>query len=481
MIIKRMHMSECKMSPQNLKPTASRIIHLLDRCSTPQHLRQIQAQLIVSRLHVNTTVAHRFITVCHSLDLLHSNALPLYTSNLSRPHTFICNTFLKLFSHSTTPRNALSLYSYMHRNYILVNNYTFPFVLKALADLKLVKEGTLVHAQVIKLSFLGDIYVGNALMSLYAAVGEMGLCGQVFDEMPQIDVVSWTVMISGFREAGKLDDALIAFERMKGEGVMPNQVTVVNVLAVCADFGALDMGVWLHEFVKRSKWELDVILGTSLIDMYMKCGKIDEGLWVFGQMNEKNVFTWNTVIKGLALANNGKEAVTWFFRMEQEQGLKPDEVTLIAVLCACVHSGFVHMGRRIFSSLVDGKYGFSPDVRHYACMVDVLARSGCLEEAHRMIIEMPFESTVSIWGALLSGCRAQTNLELSEIAAWKLVELEPENSAYYVVLSNLYAVMERWSDVEKVRNLMKVRGPKKRVGSSSVEHEHNGVSVQWLA
>lgn len=355
-------------------------------------------------------------------------------------------------------------------------------MLKALADLKLVKEGTLVHAQLIKLSFLGDIYVGNALMNLYAAVGEMGLCGKVFDEMPQVDVVSWTVMISGFREAGKLDDALIAFEMMKNEGVMPNQVTVVNVLAACADFGALDMGVWLHELVKGSQWELDVILGTSLIDMYMKCGKIDEGLCVFGQMCEKNVLTWNTVIKGLALANNGKEAVTWFFRMEQE-GLKADKVTLIAVLCACVHSGFVHMGRRIFSSLVDGKYGFSPDVRHYACMVDVLARSGCLEEAHRMIIEMPFEPTVSIWGALLSGCRAQNDLELSEIAAWKLVELEPENRAYYVVLSNLYAVMERWSDVEKVRNLMKarVRGPKKCVGSSSVEHEHEGFGLQWLA
>ncbi|KZV39302.1 pentatricopeptide repeat-containing protein-like [Dorcoceras hygrometricum] len=468
------------MSPQNLKPTAARIIYLLDHCSTHSHLRQIQARLILSRLHINTAVAHRFITACHSLNLLDSNALPLYTTNLSRPHTFTCNTLLKLFSHSITPCNSLRLYSHMHTSGILVNNYTFPFVLKALAGLKLMKEGTVVHAQVIKFGILDDIYVGNSLMNLYAAVGEMGLCRKVFDEMPQIDVVSWTVMISGFREAGRLDDALITFERMKDESVMPNQVTVVNVLAACADFGALDMGVWLHELVNRCKWELDVILGTSLIDMYMKCGKINEGLCVFGQMSEKNVFTWNTVINGLALANYGKEAVTWFFRMEQE-GLKPDDVTLIAVLCACVHSGFVHMGRKIFSSLVDGKYGFPPDVRHYACMVDVLARSGCLEEAHRMITEMPFEPTVSIWGALLSGCKAQTNMELSEIAAWKLVELEPENTAYYVVLSNLYAVLERWSDVEKVRNLMKVRGPTKCVGSSSVEHENKGNDLQWLA
>ncbi|KAL0420008.1 UNVERIFIED_CONTAM: Pentatricopeptide repeat-containing protein [Sesamum radiatum] len=466
---------------KNLNTAAARILHLLTtRCETPSHLHQILAHLLIQNLRSDTTVAHRFITACHSLNLLSSAAFPLYINNHTTPHTFVCNTLLKAFSHSITPQKSPIIYSHMHRNSISVNNYSFPFVLKALADLKLMKEGTSLHAQVTKLGFMNDVYVGNSLLNLYAATGNMALCGNLFDEMPLRDVVSWTVVISGFNEAGRFDDALIALEKMRSEGVMPNQVTAVNALAACAGFGALDIGVWIHEHVKRSGWELDVILGTSLIDMYGKCGQIEEGLRIFEEMSEKNVFTWNAIVKGLALSKNGKEAVRWFFRMEEE-GVQPDEVTLITVLSACVHSGLVHMGRRIFSFLADGKYGFSPSVKHYGCMVDLLARSKCLDEALRLITDMPFRPTASIWGALLAGSRAQANSELSEIAAWKLVELEPQNSAYYVVLSNLYAEMGRWSDVEKVRKLMKERGLKKDMGSSAVELQNQECPLESVA
>ncbi|CAL5425174.1 unnamed protein product [Camellia sinensis] len=296
----------------------------------------------------------------------------------------------------------------------------------------------------------------------------MDLCRKVFDEMRQRDVVSWTVMITGCREAGKFDDALVAFEKMQYAGVVPNQVTMANALSVCSSFGAIDMGIWIHGFIKRRGWVLDVILGTSLIDMYGKCWRIEEGLAVFQSMKEKNVFTWNALIKGLALAKSGQEAVWWFSRMVQE-GVKPDEVTLIGVLCACSHSGLVQMGQQIFSTILDGIYGFSPAIKHYACLVDLFARSGYLEEAFKIIKEMPFEPTKPVWGAFLAGCRAHGNLELSEFAAWKLIELQPENSSYYVVLSNLYALMGRWGDVEKVRMLMRERGLKKNLGSSSIE------------
>ena len=221
---------------------------------------------------------------------------------------------------------------------------------------------------------------------------------------------------------------------------------------------------------RRKGWDLDVILGTSLIDMYGKCGRIGQGLAVFRSMKKKNAFTWNAVIQGLALAKSGEEAVWWFNRMEQE-GFKADEVTLVAVLFACSHSGLVDIGRQIFSSIVNGKYQFSPTVKHYACMVDIFARSGHLEEAFKCVKEMPYDPTKVIWGSLLAAGRAHGNLDLSEFAAWKLVELESGNSAYYVVLSNLYAEMGRWSDVEKVREMMKDRGLKKDLGCSSVELE----------
>ncbi|CAA0832036.1 Pentatricopeptide repeat-containing protein [Striga hermonthica] len=354
----------------------------------------------------------------------------------------------------------------MHRNSTPANHYTFPFVLKALADFKLMKEGKSVHAQVIKLGFLNDVYVGNSLLNLYAAGGDMCLCGKMFGEMPLRDVVSWTVMISGFNEAGKYDDSLITFEKMRSHGVMPNRVTAVNALAACAGRGALDMGIWVHEYVKSSRWEMDLILGTALIDMYGKCGQIENGLLVFHQMAKKNVCTWNTVIKGLALSKNGKEAMKYFLMMENEKA-RPDEVTLIAVLSACVHSGLVHMGQLVFSALADGKYGFSPNVKHYSCMVDLLARCGCLDEAVGLIKEMPFEPSVSIWGALLAGCRALGEFDLGEFAALKMVELEPGNFSYYVALCDLYVENGKWDDVKRVRKLMKGMGLEKDIGSSS--------------
>ncbi|KAJ4850590.1 hypothetical protein Tsubulata_017193 [Turnera subulata] len=453
---------------------ATRILHLLSN-SFPQsqpHLNQIQAQLILHNLRSNTTVARHFISAVasQSLSFLH-HSLPLFFSHLhTRPHVFTCNSLIKAFAHSHTPRLPHSIYSYMLRHSIAPNNYTYPFLLKSLSDSKEFEQGRCVHSHVVKLGHSRDIYVLNALLNLYASWGRMGLCRQVFDEMPERDVVSWTVLIMGHRNAGEYGDALVAFEKMGYAGVVPNRVTMVNALGACGSYGAVEMGIRIHDFIRRNRWEMDVILGTSLIGMYFKCGRVEEALGVFASMEKKNVFTWNAVIKGLAFAKCGEDAVWWFNRMEQE-GHKPDEVTLINVLSACSHSGLVDIGREIFGFLLDGKYGFSPGVKHYACMIDLLVRSGFLEDGLKLIAEMPFEPTKSMWGSLLAGCKARGNLELGEVVAKELLELEPENSAYYIVLSNLYAQMERWDDVAKTRELMKHRGLNKDMGCSSVESE----------
>ncbi|KAH7836554.1 hypothetical protein Vadar_002862 [Vaccinium darrowii] len=454
------------VSLPQMNTAANRILHLLDICTSTIHIHQIQAKLIRQNLCEDTTIACSFITACQSLNLLDS-ALLLY-SQIKKPHVFICNTLIKCLSHAQSPKKSISVYTRMIKNSIFPNHYTFPFVLKALSDLRDLKQGQCVHTQIFKLGQLNDIYVQNSLLNVYASSGSMDLCRKVFDEMPKRDVVSWTVMITGYREAGRFDDALNAFERMQYVGVQPNQVTMVNALSACSSSGALDVGIRIHGFIKRNGWELDVILGTSLIDMYGKCGRIEEGLCVFQSMEEKNVFTWNALIKGLALAKSGEEAVWWFFQMEQ-RGIKPDEVTLIGVLCACSHSGLVQVGESIFRSLVDGKYGFAPGIKHYSCMVDLFARPGHLEEALKIIKEMPFEPTKPVWGTLLAGSRAHGALEMSEFAAWKLIGLQPENSGYYVILANIYSLMGRWIDAEKVRELMKERGLKKDLGCSSVE------------
>ncbi|XP_010269479.1 PREDICTED: pentatricopeptide repeat-containing protein At5g66520-like [Nelumbo nucifera] len=453
-------------SSSQLYSIGDRILHLLNTCTSPTQLHQIQAQIILHKLHFDTTVVFHFIKACQSLRLLDS-ALLLATQ-IPRPHVFICNSLIRAFSHTHSPQASISVYARMLRDSVSPNNFTFPFILKSLSDLKHLKQGQAVHTQIIKLGHFNDIYIQNSLLNLYAACGDMETCQRVFDEMPRKDAVSWTVLIAGNRSARKLDEALIAFEQMQFSGVLPNPVTMVNALSACASSGALEMGAWIHDFITRQGWKLDVILGTSLVDMYGKCGRIDAGLSVFHSMGEKNVYTWNSLIKGLALAKSGQEAVRWFSRMEEE-GIKADEVSLIGVLCACSHSGLVQTGREIFHSMIDGKYGFSPGVKHYGCMIDLFGRAGYLEEAFEFIERMPFHPTKVMWGALLAGCRAHGDLELSEFAARKLVELEPNNGAYYILLSNLCAEMGRWNDVEKVRRLMRDRGLRKDLGSSSIQ------------
>ena len=147
---------------------------------------------------------------------------------------------------------------------------------------------------------------------------------------------------------------------MYNAGIVPNRVTMVNALGACAGFRAIEMGVWMHDFIRRNEWELDVIMG-SLIDIYLKCGRIDEGLKAFRSMKEKNFSTWNALIQGLGFAKSEREVVCRFNIMEQEW-FEADHVTLTTVLNACSHSGLVDMGRQIFSSLINGNYGFSPSV-----------------------------------------------------------------------------------------------------------------------
>ncbi|TKY61800.1 Pentatricopeptide repeat-containing protein [Spatholobus suberectus] len=434
---------------------------------TQNQVRQIQAQLILQNLHPNTRIAHLFIRTCESHGLLDS-ALVLFTTLVPAPHVYIFNNLIRAFSQSQTPHTSLAIYAHMRRNSVHPNNFTFPPLFKSLSDTRHVTHAQRVYAHALKLGHHRDTYVHNSLLHVYAACGHVALCRRLFDEMPRRDVVSWSVLIAGYNNVGSYDDALLVFENMQYAGVVPNRVTMINALDACAHSGNIEMGKWIHGVLKR---ELDVVLGTALIDMYTKCGRVEEGLGVFWSMKEKNVFTWNAVIKGLALAKSGHEAIWWFNRMERD-GVRADEVTLLAVLSACSHAGLVDKGRKIFGLLVDGRYGFCPDVRHYACMVDVLARSGRLREAVEFMGCMPFGPTKSMWGSLLVGSKSQGDLELGLLAAGKLIQMEPENTAYYVHLSNLYAAMGRWSDVEKVRGLMKDRELTKDLGCSSVEVEH---------
>lgn len=252
---------------------------------------------------------------------------------------------------------------------------------------------------------------------------------------------------------------------MFAASVAPNRVTMVSALGACAAHGAVDTGIWIHQYVQKLGWELDVVLGTALVDMYGKCGHVAEGVRVFSKMTERNVFTWNSIIGAFALVQDGEMALRWFFRMKAD-GIRPDAVTLICVLYACVHAGLVDIGRKIFNLIVQGEYGFQPGIKHFGCMVDLLSRSGHLNDAFRVVEAMPSQPNAVIWGLLLRGCKDHGDSVLSEHVTMQLLELEPENASHYVTLANLYAETGRWLEAHEVLKWMKEKGLAKDAGWS---------------
>ncbi|GJN17569.1 hypothetical protein PR202_gb04647 [Eleusine coracana subsp. coracana] len=309
-------------------PAVTRALHAINTCTSAAALASLRDGIFRDpALLRNTAVVSAFFLACGRLRH-HGPALALFAS-IPRPHVFVFNSLLR--SLTAPPCSPLPLFRHFLRIGVRPNRYTFPFMLAHLSSLR---DLGVVHSQVIRSGFGRDLHVRNALLARYAACElDLSSAEQLFDEMPRPDVVAWTTMITSYRNRGHSFQALATLRRMLASSVSPNRVTMVSALGACAAHGAVDTGIWIHEYVKKHGWELDVVLGTVLVDMYGKCGRVMEAEGVFSKMVERNVYTWNAIIGALALAEDGKTALQWFFRMNAD-GVQPDEVTLVCVLCA---------------------------------------------------------------------------------------------------------------------------------------------------
>lgn len=288
--------------------------------------------------------------------------------------------------------------------------------------------------------------------------------------MPERNLVTWNSVINGFALNGRPNEALTLFREMmfEDECVEPDGFTMVSLLTACAELGALALGRRVHVFLFKKGLDFNAHVENSLIDLYAKCGRIDDAYKVFVDMCEsRNVVSWTSLIVGLAMNGFGNEALEFFAVMEQER-LVPTEITMVGVLYACSHCGLVDDGYRYFNRLKQ-QYNIVPKIEHYGCMVDLLGRAGLVEEAHNYIISMPMAPNAVVWRTLLGACAMHKTLALGEVAWAKLSELDPGHSGDYVLLSNLYASVGRWADVHKLRRNMLKSGVRKKPGHSLVE------------
>lgn len=349
------------------------------------------------------------------------------------------------------------------------NEFTFATVLTSCIGASGFELGKQIHSLIVKTNYESHIYVGSSLLDMYAKAGRIHEARGVFECLPEHDVVSCTAIISGYAQLGLDQEAIDLFRKLQMEGMSSNYVTYASVLTALSGLAALDHGKQVHNHVLRFEVPSYIVLQNSLIDMYSKCGNLNYSRRVFDNMSERTVISWNAMLVGYSKHGMGKEVVELFQKMREQNEIKPDSVTLLAVLTGCSHGGMENRGLEIFDNLVDGDYGVDPEMEHYGCVVDLLGRAGRVEEAFEFIKKMNFEPTAAIWGSLLGACRVHSNVDIGEFIGQQLLQIEPENAGNYVILSNLYASAGRWEKVRILREMMKEKAVTKEPGRSWIE------------
>lgn len=300
----------------------------------------------------------------------------------------------------------------------------------------------------------------------YAKVGDMVAARFLFDRAMGKDVVAWSALISGYVQNGQPNQALKVFFEMESMNVKPDEFILVSLMSASAQLGHLELAQWVDSYVSKSCIDVqqDHVI-AALLDMNAKCGNMDRASKLFEERPKRDLVLYCSMIQGLSIHGRGEQAVNLFNRMLME-GLYPDEVAFTVILTACSHAGLVDEGWNYFQSMKQ-KYYISPSPDHYACMVDLLSRSGHIRDAYELIKLMP-EPHAGAWGALLGACKLYGDSKLGEIVANRLLQIDHLNAANYVLLSDIYATSERWIDVSLVRSKMRERRVRKIPGCSKI-------------
>jgi pentatricopeptide repeat protein len=456
-----------QMQLNNMEPNSVTMVSCVLACARLASLQQgkcIHGYIIKSGFETEVVVGTALIDMyarCKSID----TAEQLF-KRMPRKNLVSWNAMLTGYAENSDEDEAFILLNQMLLEVIKPNSITMVSALSACSHPGALQQGKWIHGYMIQSNFEMDIFVENSLVAMYARCGDIEVARQLFETMSTRNVVSWNTMIAGYVQSGHAHEAFALLNRMQPDE-LPDSVTLLSVLPACAHLAALQQGKSIHCYMLRNGFELDVVVGTALVDMYAKCGKIHIAQQIFDSMSARNVVSWNTIIAGYGMHGHGKDALELFETM-QNVGTQPDHITFVCVLTACSHAGMVEEGWDYFNCMTQD-YSISPRAEHYACMVDLLGRAGHIDEALDFVKKMPIEPGASVLGALLGACRIHNNIEIGEHVADLVLQLEPQYAGYYVLLSNIYAAAGRWNDVVKVRKMMKYRGIKKIPGYSLIE------------
>lgn len=377
------------------------------------------------------------------------------------------NTMISSHTQSGEEQEALALFLQMRREGSSVSEFTVSSLLCACAGKSVITECKQLHGFSIKSAMDSNVFVGTALLDVYSKCSLLKDAIRVFDSMPTRNEVTWSSMVAGYAQNELYEDALELFRKAQVIGLEHNQYTISSAISACASLAALIEGKQVHSVSCKTGFGSNIFVASSLIDMYAKCASIREAYVLFSGTEEKNIVLWNVMITGFAKHACAMEVMILFEKMQQG-GIYPNESTYASLLSACSHRGLVEKGQRFFD-LMKTEHELFPNVVHYSCLVDILGRAGLISKAVELIGKMPFVATASMWGSVLASCRVYGNLEVAEIAAKNLFEMEPGNAGNHVLLSNTYSVNKQWEEVATARKLLRESDMKKVKGMSWIE------------
>ncbi|KAJ8459440.1 hypothetical protein OPV22_032366 [Ensete ventricosum] len=366
---------------------------------------------------------------------------------------------------------SINLFQEMGIQGIKPNRATLVSLLPACGELGALDHGKRIHGYILRHGFQSEPQIIGALIHMYGRCkGAFKLASLVYERADAKDVVTWSSMMMTSNRNGDFIRTLQLFQMMQNDGVKVNHVTMLAVIAACIGLSSTNLGEALHGYILKSGLLSEVHMGNSLIDMYAKCGCLWSSVCTFAEMQEKDLVSYSSMIASYGLQGYGHHALKLFNEM-LDMRIQPDGITLLAVLSACNHSGLVNEGKELFDT-VRRKHS-SLSLEHYACLTDLLGRSGRFEDACEVIRNMPMKPSPKILSSLISACRIACRSEAAKKLALWLIDAEPENAANYTLLSVICAESGDWFQVEEIRRQMRMSGMKKTAGVSQIV-ETNG-------
>ncbi|KAK6779794.1 hypothetical protein RDI58_021978 [Solanum bulbocastanum] len=439
---------------------------LLSACGSVQVGKQLHAHIVKLEFMSLTVVGNSALTMYINFGMI-EEAENLFEGLANKNHISWTAYISGLYRQKAFDK-ALTQFCLMRKNNTEPNEYTYSVALSCAASAEYHDYGCALHAQVIKNGMISKVFVGTAIIEMYSKCAELGNAGKQLKEMGRVaSCASWNAVITGLVHHGEVGSGLEMFHKMLNNDIACDEYTCSVTLKACSLLPSLEICRQVHSWVVKGMFGVNLHVASSLIETYAQCGNLEDAEKVFCLTSEPDDVTFNAMIKAYSQYGNPMKAIFLFKKMV-EKGILPTSFTFLAAISACSHCGLVQQGKELFESMTRD-FGISPEENHYSCMVDLLSRSGQLENALEFINKLPIEPKAPIWRPFLAGCRFHCSLEMAEMAASKILEHDPGDASVYVTLSNMYVEAGKVRDALKQRELMKSKSVHKEPGCSWLE------------